>query len=195
MAKAHSRDSVDIDPSVHQVEDIRAAVVFLREEQHIDPFAIVGHRRVISLGLVVHPMWMCIGDLHATKTCAARSKGGTDVILYSQKYDGDPAVIINVCGRFDLASGITARFGEDIYDRLKWEPAITMPHPNNNGPDWRLTDEARLHPPQRCIFMPLRCPTSTAIQLACAGLAALQPRSRSAEELPVHDTRRTCRRG
>ena len=78
--------------------------------------------------------------------CPARSKGGTDVILYAQKYDGDPATIINVCGRFNLASGITAHFGEDIFARLKREAAISMAHPNNNGPDWLLTNEARRHP-------------------------------------------------
>ena len=83
-------------------------------------------------------------------TCPARSKGGTDVVLYAQKYDGDPAVIINVCGRCDLATGITVRFGEDIFERLKREPAITMPHPHNNGPDWLLTDEVR--PAPACFF-------------------------------------------
>jgi hypothetical protein len=96
----------------------------------------------------------------------ARSKGGTDVILYAQKYDGDPAVVINVCGRFDLASGITARFGEDVYARLKLEPAISMPHPNNNGPDWLLTDEARLHLSAALRCLAARCPTSTVIQQA-----------------------------
>lgn len=77
---------------------------------------------------------------------AARSKGGTDVILYASQYDGEPECqcTMNVCGRFVLARGITERFGTDIFARLKQEGAISMPHPNNDGPDWLLTDEVRL---------------------------------------------------
>lgn len=70
----------------------------------------------------------------------ACSKGGTDVIVYASKYDGDPLRVVNVCGRFDLVSGINERFGQDIHRRLKEETAIQMRHPNG-GPDWTLTEE------------------------------------------------------
>lgn len=72
----------------------------------------------------------------------AGSKGGTDVVLYASKYDGDPDKIVNVCGRFDLRTGINDRFGEDIQGRLKLAGPIRMPHPNG-GPDWTLTDEVQ----------------------------------------------------
>ena len=64
----------------------------------------------------------------------AHSKGGTDVILYASQYDGEPECIINVCGRFFLATGIEERFGADIFTRLKEEGPISMPHPNSDGP-------------------------------------------------------------
>jgi len=75
----------------------------------------------------------------------ARSKGGTDVILYASKYDGEPECecIINVCGRFFLATGIEERFGADIFMRLREDGPISMPHPSHDGPDWLLTKEVR----------------------------------------------------
>ena len=40
-----------------------------------------------------------------------------------------------------IVAGITERFGKDIFARLEQEGAVSVPHPNNDGPDWILTDE------------------------------------------------------
>ena len=120
-------------------------MLFLREQVCLTAVAVLGHRRVQAL--LCHLCYVYCANLqHGGCPASARSKGGTDVILYASKYDGEPECkcTINVCGRFVLARGITERFGADIYSRLKKEGAISMPHPNNDGPDWLLTDEVRL---------------------------------------------------
>lgn len=61
-------------------------------------------------------------------------------MLYASMFDGDPVKIVNVCGRFDLVSGINERFGEDVHIRLQREHAILLRHPNG-GSDWTLTEE------------------------------------------------------
>jgi len=61
-------------------------------------------------------------------------------VLYASMFDGDPVKIVNVCGRFDLVSGINERFGEDVHNRLQREHAILLRHPNG-GSDWTLTEE------------------------------------------------------
>ena len=55
---------------------------------------------------------------------------------------------INFCARLKCdggAAGITARFGEDIFDRLKKEKSIQAHDVTaGSGPDgWTLTEEAR----------------------------------------------------
>ena len=120
------------------------------------------------------------------------SKGGTDVILYASKYDGDPYRIINVCGRFGLVEGINDRFGEDIHGRLKEERTIPMRHPNG-GPDWMLTEEVRrnarycdmVNPRPPCCKGAVPQPAPQFTDHLCAA-----PRPFS--ERPLRPDRRTC---
>ena len=73
------------------------------------------------------------------------------MVLYASKYDGDTNRIVNVCGRFDLVSGISERFGEDVLVRLKREHAIQLKHPSGE-PDWTLTEE--VHEPAHAVTYP-----------------------------------------
>jgi hypothetical protein len=56
--------------------------------------------------------------LHSVTLLTGHSKAGCDVILYAAKY-GDIPLIINVAGRFDMRLGITERFGEDVFAKVK----------------------------------------------------------------------------
>ena len=134
---------------ISQVEDIRCAVMLLREQERLNVCAILGHRCELWEGTLPRlQLWRVAWTAghHDRGPVPARSKGGTDVILYASKYDGEPECecIINVCGRFFLATGIEERFGADIFERLKDEGPISMPHPSKNGPDWILTEEVRM---------------------------------------------------
>lgn len=78
------------------------------------------------------------------KAILGHSKGGDTVLTYAGKYDDVPRVV-NVSGRFFLGkdAGITPRFGEDIFDRLKQDKSIqvkddTIPGDNDS---WTLTEE------------------------------------------------------
>jgi len=108
----------------------------------------------------------------------ARSKGGTDVILYASKFDGEPecGCVINVCGRFFLATGIEERFGADIFARLKDDGPISMPHPNTNGPDWLLTEEVRLFTADVPFELGLTLATAFLEGQVCANVQDLQER-------------------
>ncbi|KXZ47005.1 hypothetical protein GPECTOR_39g499 [Gonium pectorale] len=74
-----------------EVEDLRAAVGFVRSELRRSVAAIVGH-----------------------------SKGGNVVLLYAAKYDDVPRVV-SVAGRAVMGRGIQERFGSDILERLAAE--------------------------------------------------------------------------
>ena len=122
----------------------------MREHARLNVCAILGHRSGLRVAYAVtsapaHHSVQTRGQ-HGWVPVHARSKGGTDVILYASKYDGEPECecIINVCGRFFLATGIEERFGADIFTRLEEEGPISMPHPNHDGPDWLLTKEVRM---------------------------------------------------
>ncbi|KAG2495674.1 hypothetical protein HYH03_006274 [Edaphochlamys debaryana] len=71
-----------------EVEDLRAAVLFVRQVVKENVYAIVGH-----------------------------SKGGNVVLLYGSKYD-DVQHIVNIAGRGVMDRGIKERFGADILERL-----------------------------------------------------------------------------
>ncbi|KAL3134144.1 hypothetical protein ABBQ32_008563 [Trebouxia sp. C0010 RCD-2024] len=70
------------------------------------------------------------------------SKGGDSVVTYAAKYDDIPK-IVNVSGRFHLDKGITSRFGEDVFVRLKKEKRIQAHDVTaSSGPDgWTLTEQ------------------------------------------------------
>lgn len=67
------------------------------------------------------------------------------VLLYASKYDDVP-LVINIAGRFDLTQGVTMRYGEDIFERLKTEGSIEMPrrHLDGSTTTYRLTQEVLL---------------------------------------------------
>ncbi len=65
------------------------------------------------------------------------SKGGTNVILYASRHDGDGVRIVNVCGRCHLKTGISARFDEETLARLEREGSLQLPH--------RADPQIRLH--------------------------------------------------
>ncbi|EFJ48216.1 hypothetical protein VOLCADRAFT_74811 [Volvox carteri f. nagariensis] len=71
-----------------EVEDLRAAVQFVRDILQKSVHAIIGH-----------------------------SKGGNVVLLYASRY-GDVPYVVNVAGRGVMSRGIKERFGADIMDRL-----------------------------------------------------------------------------
>ncbi len=70
------------------------------------------------------------------------SKGGTNVILYASRHDGDGVRIVNVCGRCHLKTGISARFDEETLARLEREGSLQLPHPRTGAP-YTLTREVR----------------------------------------------------
>jgi alpha/beta superfamily hydrolase len=72
-----------------EVQDLRCAVIYVREVLHKTVTAIVGH-----------------------------SKGGNVVLLYGAAFDDVP-LIVNVCGRFDLTRGIVERYGEETIEKLQ----------------------------------------------------------------------------
>lgn len=76
------------------------------------------------------------------KAILGHSKGGDTVVTYAGTYDDIPKVV-NVSGRFHLDRGITPRFGQDIFDRLKNEKTIQVKDATvTTGPDgWTLTEE------------------------------------------------------
>ncbi|GLC46835.1 hypothetical protein PLESTB_001539700 [Pleodorina starrii] len=77
-----------------EVEDLRAAVSFVRDTLKRTVHAIVGH-----------------------------SKGGNVVLLYASRYDDVPHVV-NIAGRALMSRGIKERFGADILERLAAEGAV-----------------------------------------------------------------------
>ncbi|KAG2438831.1 hypothetical protein HXX76_005372 [Chlamydomonas incerta] len=77
-----------------EVEDLHAAVGFVRQELHKHVAAVVGH-----------------------------SKGGNVVLLYGSRYHDVP-LVINVAGRGVMARGIKERFGADILERLAAAGAV-----------------------------------------------------------------------
>lgn len=63
--------------------------------------------------------------------------------MYASVYDDIP-LVINVAGRYWMDKGITMRFGEDIFERVKSGP-VEMPALRDDGYtfSWQLTDEVR----------------------------------------------------
>eukprot|EP00803_Ostreobium_quekettii_P000717 evm.model.scf_4145.1 EVM.evm.TU.scf_4145.1 scf_4145:4128-8431(-) len=95
-----------------EVGDVRAAVEWLRDGVE---------KRVV--GLVGH------------------SKAGNVAVLYASQFDDIPSVV-NISGRFDLKSGVTERFGPDIFDRLEACNELEMVRKNEDGEfqfKWILT--------------------------------------------------------
>ncbi|KAG2453322.1 hypothetical protein HYH02_001546 [Chlamydomonas schloesseri] len=98
-----------------EVEDLHAAVGFVRRELHKHVAAVVGH-----------------------------SKGGNVVLLYGSVYPHEVPLIINVAGRGVMARGIQERFGADIQDRLATAGAVEQSVKADGGRviKYMLTKEA-----------------------------------------------------
>eukprot|EP00879_Flechtneria_rotunda_P006261 GHRR01006580.1.p1 GENE.GHRR01006580.1~~GHRR01006580.1.p1 ORF type:complete len:331 (+),score=107.37 GHRR01006580.1:101-1093(+) len=102
-----------------EAADVQAAKQYLEQQESQEVAALLGH-----------------------------SKGGSVVILYASIY-ADIPLIINVAGRFWMDQGITARFGQDIFDRVK-AGRVTLSGQRDDGYtfEWQLTKEdmmERLH--------------------------------------------------
>ncbi len=69
------------------------------------------------------------------------SKGGTEVILYGSGHDDGSIRIVNICGRFHLKAGISARFDDATLAQLKKEGSLQLPHPRSGKP-FTLTQQA-----------------------------------------------------
>lgn len=64
------------------------------------------------------------------------SKGGTEVVMYAARHDGDGAGlrIVNVCGRCHLSVGIDRRFDAETLAKLEREGSLQLPHPRTGEP-------------------------------------------------------------
>lgn len=51
--------------------------------------------------------------------------GGSVVLLYASKYH-DIGAVVNVCGRYDLKSGLERRLGENFMETLKRDGYIDV---------------------------------------------------------------------
>lgn len=51
--------------------------------------------------------------------------GGSVVLLYASKYH-DIGAIVNVCGRYDLKSGLERRLGQNFMEKLKKDGYIDV---------------------------------------------------------------------
>eukprot|EP00877_Chromochloris_zofingiensis_P000608 jgi/Chrzof1/10548/Cz05g03010.t1 len=97
---------------LEEVDDINAAKRYLEQQRGQEVVAVVGH-----------------------------SKGGDDVILYAAKYDDIP-MVVNVSGRFHMDKGVTARFGDDILERVKQGPIeMTAKAEGGRTFQWHLTKQ------------------------------------------------------
>lgn len=66
------------------------------------------------------------------------SKGAITSIMYAAKYD-DVDKVVSISARYNMMHGITERFGDDIFERLRRGGFIEMRH--LDGRTWRLTQQ------------------------------------------------------
>lgn len=104
-----SEGNFDFCAYAKEVEDIRAAVQFLRGQGR-RVHAVLGH-----------------------------SKGAAEALLYAAKY-GDVPQVISLSARYNMVRGITERFGEDIFERLRRGGSLEMK--GKSGREWTLTHES-----------------------------------------------------
>jgi len=81
------------------------------------------HREVEDLRYVVEAVR---AKGRKVRAIMGHSKGGNTVLLYASKYDDVP-LVCNVCGRFDVQSGVEERFGPEGLERMKREGRIEQP--------------------------------------------------------------------
>ena len=77
----------------------------------------------------------------------ARSKGGTNSIMFAARHPAEVPKIVNLAGRFRTREGTLARFGADILERLAAEKG-GIPRKEAWG-EWVMTEQVRLFPHRR----------------------------------------------